>query len=441
MAQNQKNNIKVGLVGFGTVGSGVAKIILEDREKIASRTGIDIELAAVVDKDTTSPRPVKLPPGLLTDNLDAMLSDNSIDIAVELIGGTTIAKDIVLKMLRSGKHVVTANKALLAEHGNELYAQADKNGKCIAFEASCVGGVPIISALRTGLAANTITEMYGILNGTCNYILSNMTARGEDFTAVLKKAQEKGYAEADPTLDINGGDTAHKLAIMARLAFGVQVDYEAIRIEGIENVNIDDIRYGLEMGYVLKLLAIGQSDPENGVSLRVHPSFVSKSSLLGQVEGPFNAVSVFGHAVGQTMFYGRGAGMMPTASAVVADIIEVGMGNSQKLFRPAAVAKVRIYPVENLTSRFYIRLMCTDQSGVFAQVGRILAENKISISGLLQHEGKKKNSSVVPAIITTHPSLEKKIAAAMQQISALETVHGSPVCIRIVDIPEDDIDE
>jgi len=305
--------VKVGLAGFGTVGTGVAKLIIENADSIAARTGIRLQLARVVDIDTTSERPVTLPAGILTDDLNELYDDDSIQIGVEMIGGTDAAKQVQLKMLRSGKDVVTANKALLAEHGNELYRNALENGRCIAFEASCAGGMPIVSAIRTGLTANNISSMYGIVNGTCNYILSNMTARNQEFSQALAEAQEKGYAEADPTLDISGGDSAHKLAILASIAFGYELTLDDIYVEGIEGISIDDIRYGGEMGYCLKLLAIAQRDEERKISLRVHPSFIAKDCSLARVTGPFNAVSIFGHAVGELIFYGRGAGMMPTA--------------------------------------------------------------------------------------------------------------------------------
>ncbi|MCK4753203.1 MAG: homoserine dehydrogenase, partial [Planctomycetes bacterium] len=287
MAEKQ---VKVGLVGFGTVGCGVAKLIIENADRIAARTGLRLELACVVDIDTESPRPVKLPDGILTNDLNKLLEDDTIKIAVELIGGTDAARDIQLKMLAAGKDVVTANKALLSEHGNELIQTAHKNNRCIAFEASCAGGIPIVSGLRTGLSANNITAMYGIVNGTCNYILSNMTNKNESFSEALAQAQKLGYAEADPTLDINGGDSAHKLAILASIAFGYEISLDDIFVEGIESVSKDDIRYGGEMGYVLKLLAIGQKDENNKVSLRVHPSFIAKDSSLARVNGSFNAI-------------------------------------------------------------------------------------------------------------------------------------------------------
>jgi homoserine dehydrogenase len=433
--------VKIGLVGFGTVGSGVAKIILENTDAIAAKTGLRLQLACVVDADLKRPRPVKLPDGVLTNDLNKLLNDKTIQIAVELVGGTGIAKEIQLKMLAAGKHVVTANKALLAEHGAELYSAAHNADRCIAFEASCAGGIPIISGIRTGLAANDIKAMYGIINGTCNYILSNMTGKGADFADALAQAQQKGYAEADPTLDISGGDSAHKLAILASIAFGYQIELSDIYVEGIQQISKDDVRFGGEMGYRLKLLAIAEKDKTGRVSLRVHPSFISRENRLAQVDGSFNAISIFGHAVGNVMFYGRGAGMMPTASAVVADIIDVALGNSATTFKnfrlkPHAEIAGMIDKIDNLVGRFYIRLMANDQPGVFAQVGKVLADNAISISGVLQHEIPGPDNTV-PVVITTHPNRQDKISAALKGLGSLNTVCAKPVCIRIVNIPED----
>lgn len=433
--------VKVGLVGFGTIGTGVAKLITENADSLAAKTGIRLDLACVVDIDMTSERPVKLPGDALTNDLNRLLNDDTIQIGVETIGGTNTARDVQLKMLEAGKDVVTANKALLAEHGNELYRAAHKNGRCIAFEASCAGGIPIISAIRTGLAANNITAMYGIVNGTCNYILSNMASRNEDFSVALAQAQEKGYAEADPTLDISGGDSAHKLVILGSFAFGCEIALEDIYVEGIEGISKDDIRYGGEMDYRLKLLAIGQKDGHGRISLRVHPSFIAKDNILARVEGPFNAVSIFGSAVGQLTFYGRGAGMMPTASAVVADIIDVALGNSATTFRqlnllPRSETAPLIEKIDNIVSRFYIRIMCKDQPGVIAQWSRVLADNQISISGAIQHEGTGPDNTV-PVVIATHPTLQKNITEALEDMKKLDVIGGKPVCIRIVDIPED----
>ncbi len=433
--------VKVGLVGFGTVGAGVAKLLLEQAGAIASRTGLRLELAKVVDLDTASARAVTLPAGMLTNDLGAILNDKSIQIAIELVGGTRAAKDIQLKLLAAGKDVVTANKALLAEHGAEIFAAAGKLGRCVAFEASCAGGIPIISAMRCGLVANNITAMYGILNGTCNYILSNMTSQGKDFPLALREAQEKGYAEADPTLDINGSDSAHKLAILASIAFGYDIHLGDIYVEGIEKVSLTDIKCGGEMGYVLKLLAIGQRNAEGRACLRVHPSFINDDNALARVNGPFNAISVFGDAVGQTLYYGRGAGMMPTASAVVADIVDVAFGNSGRLFscrrtKTHSESAALIGRIDDLHTRFYIRLMAKDQPGVFAQIGRILGDNQISLAGVMQHEGRGSDNTV-PVIVTTHPTLEKNVAAAVKELARLAVIGAEPVCIRIVDLAED----
>ncbi len=433
--------IKIGIVGFGTIGTGVAKLILEDGDSIAAKTGLRLQLGCVVDIDTKTARPVELPKGILTDDLDKLLKDESIQIGIELVGGTDAAKQIQLKMLRAGKDVVTANKALLAEHGNELYKVAHENDRCIAFEASCAAGVPIISGLRTGLAANNITAIYGIVNGTCNYILTNMTGKNEDFSEALAQAQKLGYAEADPTLDINGGDSAHKLAILASIAFGCEIALGDISVEGIEEVSKDDIRYGGEMGYVLKLLAIGQKDKNGRISLRVHPSFIAKDNSLARVNGPFNAISIFGSAVGQVMYYGRGAGMMATASAVVADIIDVALGNSATTFRhlhlkSRSETEKLIEKIGDSVSRFYIRVMCKDQPGVLANIAKVLGDNQISISGTLQHEGAGPGNTV-PVVIATHVTRQKNISAAVKEIEELDVIGGKPVCIRIVDIPED----
>ena len=436
-----EKSVKIGLVGFGTVGCGVAKLLAEQADAIAAKTGLRLELTCVVDIDTESPRDVKLPENVLTSDISKLLNDESIKIGVELIGGTEAAKEVQLKMLKTGKDVVTANKALLAEYSNELIECAHKNNRCIAFEASCIGGVPIISGLRTGLSANNITALYGIVNGTCNYILSNMSDENEDFSEALAQAKERGYAEADPTLDISGGDSAHKLAILASIAFGYDIRLEDIYVEGIESISKDDIRYGAEMGYVLKLLAIGQKDSNGKVLLRVHPSFITNDNSLARVNGSFNAVSIFGSAVGQVMYYGRGAGMMPTASAVVADIIDVALGNSGTSFRHLNIksrseTEPLIDKISDSFSRFYIRIMCKDQPGIIAQWSKVLAEHKISISGALQHEGRGPENTV-PVVIATHPARQKDVTAALEDMKKLETIGGKPVCIRIVDIPED----
>jgi len=330
---------------------------------------------------------------------------------------------------------------LLALHGAELYQVARENGRCIAFEASCAGGIPIIAAIRTGMAANRITGMYGIVNGTCNYILSSMSAKDEKFAQALAKAQKYGFAEADPTLDISGGDSAHKLAILASIAFGYQITLDDIFVEGIERIAREDIRYGREMGYCLKLLAIGQRNDQGKISLRVHPSFIGADTPLARVDGSFNAISIFGNAVGETLYYGRGAGMMPTASAVVADLVDVALGNSRTTFehlrlRPRSEAAPLIEKIDETVSRFYIRVMARDKPGVVAQYGKILGDHQISISGALQHEGTGPDNTV-PVVITTHKTQEKNMAAALKELSHQDIISGRPVCVRIVDIPQD----
>jgi homoserine dehydrogenase len=436
-----EKRVRVGLVGFGTVGTGVAKLICEEGDAIAARTGVRPELACVVDVDTQRARPVTLPEGVLTSDLNRLLEDRSIPVGIELVGGTGIAREIQLRMLRAGKDVVTANKALLATHGAELYRVAHENGRCIAFEASCAGGIPIIGALRTGLAANQITGMLGIVNGTCNYILSSMSAKDEAFSAALAKAQKRGFAEADPTLDISGGDSAHKLAILASLAFGCEIALEDVFVQGLDGIAREDIRYGREMGYCLKLLAIGLRSPQGKISLRVHPSFIAADSWLARVDGSFNAISVFGNAVGETFYYGRGAGMMPTASAVVADLIEVALGNSRSTFeslrlRPREEVTPLLEKIDDSVSRFYVRVMAKDKPGVVARYGKILGDHEISISGVLQHEGTGP-SNTVPVVITTHKTQEKNMAAALADMTHSDVISGKPVCIRVVDIPQD----
>jgi homoserine dehydrogenase len=437
----QEKRVRVGLVGFGTVGTGVAKLICQDGDAIAARTGVRLELACVVDVDTDRPRDVALPDGVLTSDLNRLLGDETIGVGVELVGGTGIAREIQFKILRAGKDIVTANKALLAEHGLELYRVARENNRCIAFEASCAGGIPIVSAIRSGLAANDITAMYGIVNGTCNYILSSMSAKDEEFAEALAQAQQRGFAEADPTLDINGGDSAHKLAILASMAFGYEIALADVFVEGIEGIAKEDIRYGREMGYCLKLLAIGRKNAEGKISLRVHPSFIATDCSLARVDGSFNAISIFGRAVGETLYYGRGAGMMPTASAVVADIIDVALGNSQSTFdhvrlRPRSEAVSLIEDVNDTVSRFYVRLTAKDEPGVVACYGTILGKHQISISGALQHEGGGPDN-MVPVVITTHETRQVNMAAALAEMAAHDVFRGTPVCIRIVDIPED----
>ena len=304
------HEVNIALIGLGTIGTGVVRILMDNQDLIRRKTGLRLRLRHAVDIDPSRGEALGLPDGVFHTDVNRVIADESVSVAIELIGGTRIAAEITEKLLRAGKDVVTANKALLAECGKELYATARKHNRCIAFEASCCGGIPLVSAIRSGLPANHISAMYGIVNGTCNYILSAMSNEGKDYDVALKEAQQAGFAEADPTLDINGSDSAHKLAILASLAFGCQIDYDKIAFTGIEDLNLEDIRYGQEMGYAIKLLAIAEQT-DQGLSLRIHPSFISVSDPLAQVNGSFNAMSIFGDEVGHTLYYGRGAGMMP----------------------------------------------------------------------------------------------------------------------------------
>lgn len=428
----------VAIVGCGTVGGAVASLLVNDGEALTGRLGRTIALRRVVDVDLTRARKLGLDPALLTGDLSAALDDPAVGAVVELVGGTTVARDIIARALEAGRHVVTANKALLAHRGAELCALARRRGVCLAFEASCAGGIPIIRALTDGLIANRIDALYGIVNGTCNHILTAMTRRGQTYAEALAEAQKQGLAEADPTLDVAGTDSAHKLAILAALAFAARIDFAAIPVAGIDALQPCDIRYGQELGYVVKLLAIATRQ-RDGLSLRVAPAFISQQHPLAWVSGPFNAVSVYGHATGHTMHYGRGAGGMPTASAVVADLAAVALGNAQRLFEalplwPDRTAPAVQLPLAAARSRYYIRVTAEDHPGVLAQIAAILARRDISISSVLQHEPQEGAAGdVVPLVITTHRAVAGDVIAALEQADALPVVRGKAVRIPIVD--------
>lgn len=424
--------IKIGIIGFGTVGAGVAANLLNNGEVIAKRTGIELELTGIADLDITTDRGVAVPPGILTTDAAALIA--KVDVVVELIGGTTAAKKFILAALQAGKPVVTANKALLALHGEELFAAAAAAGVDIYYEASVAGGIPIIKALREGLVANRINRIYGIMNGTCNYILTRMEREGVDFAEVLSEAQKLGYAEAEPSLDIDGFDTAHKAAILAALAYGRWFGLDPVHVEGIRNISLADIRYADELGYRIKLLAIIKH-LDDKVQIRVHPTLVPKRALLANISGVFNGVMVDGDTVGETLFYGRGAGRMATASAVVADLVDVALNivnkcprritfrNSEQFEAVAAMSEVE--------SRYYLRLEVKDSPGVIAAVSAALAAQKISISSLIQHES---SGELVPLVILTHTAGEARVRAALDAIEALDAVCGKVRLFRIEDI-------
>jgi len=428
--------IGVALVGCGTVGSSVAKLLGRHGGLLTDRAGLALVLRHVVDQDFTRARKAGVDEGLFRTELADALADDQTHVVVELIGGVGFAKDVIEQALRAGKCVVTANKALLAEHGRELFALARANGVCIAFEGSCVGGVPVIGALTGGLIANDVDALFGIVNGTCNYILTHMSRDGADYSTVLTEAQQAGLAEMDPTLDVSGADSAHKLAILAALAFGRYVPLDAISMEGIEQIDVADIRFGDELGYAIKLLAIAQRQGD-GLSLRVHPAFIRKDHPLAGVEGPFNAVCVYGHAVGHTMYYGRGAGGPATASAVVADIVDVATGNAQRRFDTLGVWPDRsepatLVPIEAVQSRYYLHVTCEDSPGVLGRIADVLGSHEIGIASVLQHEPLHPGSQDVPLIITTYEANEGNLRRALAEIDALPVTKRPTFSVRIV---------
>ncbi|HEV8377506.1 MAG TPA: homoserine dehydrogenase [Tepidisphaeraceae bacterium] len=434
-----ERTVGVALLGCGIVGGGVVAILREQQELIQRRTGIRFELRHVVVKDESEypPNAAELP---MSINANAAIDDPRSDVVIELIGGTGVAGTFIERALKLAKPVVTANKSLLALRGPELFALARANNTCVAFEASCGGGIPIIDALTRGLLANRIDALLGIVNGTCNTILTRMSKNGWSYQQALAEAQKLGFAEANPTLDVSGRDAAQKLAILASLAFNVRIAEGDIHVEGIEKLQAADIRFASEMGYVIKLLAIAERNAHDRISLRVHPTLVHRDDLLADVSGSFNAISVFGHALGHGLWYGRGAGRTPTASAVVADLIGIGMGAVPLAFKqlkifPDQTPAASVLPFNELQSRYYIRLMARDQPGVLAQVTAALGKNHISVSAMLQHENTDGQS--VPVVITTHLAKEGAMQAALKEIDALGTVTPPTVCLRIVDQPRE----
>ncbi|MBE6371970.1 MAG: homoserine dehydrogenase [Lentisphaerae bacterium] len=429
------NEYKVGILGFGTVGAGVADCLLNNVEVIAKRTGVKPVLAGIADLDIKTDRGVKVPKELLTTDASELI--HRVDVVVELIGGTTVAKKFILQALNEGKCVVTANKALLAEHGEELFAAAEKNHADLYYEASVGGGIPIIKGLREGFAANRISRIYGILNGTCNYILTRMEREEIDFAPVLKDAQQLGYAEANPSLDIDGFDTAHKAAILAALAYGKWFGMDPIYVQGIREVSLADIKFAGELGYKIKLLAILKQDKAGKVEIRVHPTMIPKKTQLAMIDEVFNGVMVTGDYVGDTLFYGRGAGRSATASAVVSDVVDIGLNLATKSVRRIASFRegpqfTGVVKMDDVKSRYYLRIQVLDVPGVLAKATRILGENDISISSLVQREGQSRNN--VSLLVITHQTLEKHIKAAISQINALPEVRDTVKLIRIEDI-------
>jgi homoserine dehydrogenase len=432
--------ISVGLLGIGTVGGGTWNVLGRNQEEITRRAGRGIEITVVADKDLE--RAKKLTGGRARVTADAfeVVRDPKVDIVIELIGGYGVAKELVLAAIENGKHVVTANKALLALHGNEIFTAAQKKGVMVGFEAAVAGGIPIIKALREGLTANRIEWIAGIINGTSNFILSEMRDKGLAFDDVLKEAQARGYAEADPTFDIEGIDAAHKLTIMSAIAFGIPMQFEKAYTEGIAKLTREDIRYAEQLGYRIKLLGITKKTAE-GIELRVHPTLIPTRRLIANVEGVMNAILVKGDAVGATMYYGAGAGAEPTASAVVADLVDITRLHTADpdhrvphlAFQPDQLADTRVLSMDEVITSYYLRMRVADRPGVLADITRILADLSISIDAMVQREPGE-GEEQVDIIMLTHETREKHINAAIAKIEALPVVSGKVTRIRLEEL-------
>jgi homoserine dehydrogenase len=433
-------NIQVGLLGIGTVGSGVFTVLARNHDEIVRRAGRGIEITMVADLDTARAKAAVGDKVQVVSDARAVIANPDIDIVIELIGGYGIAKALVLEAIAAGKHVVTANKALLAVHGTEIFQAAQAKGVMVMFEAAVAGGIPIIKALREGLTANRIQWIAGIINGTTNFILSEMRSKGLDFDVVLKEAQRLGYAEADPTFDIEGVDAAHKATIMAAIGFGIPVQFDKAHVEGITKLTATDIKYAEQLGYRIKLLGISKRR-DNGIELRVHPTLVPNKRLIANVEGAMNAVMVQGDAVGTTLYYGKGAGSEPTASAVIADLVDITRLHTADTahhvpalaFQPGLMNTMPVLPMADVVTAYYLRLRVADQTGVLAQVASIVANAGISIDAVLQREADEvggEGATSTDLIILTHDCKEATMNAAMAQMQALKTVLAPIVRIR-----------
>ncbi|MEY3621871.1 MAG: hypothetical protein RL132_953 [Pseudomonadota bacterium] len=429
--------LRVGLAGLGTVGGGTWAVLARNAEEIRRRAGRSIAITAVADLDAAKAQTLTKGSARFTADAIALAKDAEIDVVIELIGGYGFAKEFVLEAIRQGKHVVTANKALLAIHGNEIFAAAQAKGVMVAYEAAVAGGIPIIKALREGLTANKIEWIAGIINGTTNFILSEMRDKGLAFSEVLKEAQRLGYAEADPTFDIEGIDAAHKATIMASIAFGIPLQFDRAHIEGISSLQAKDIRYAEQLGYRIKLLGITKQHA-NGVELRVHPTLISSKKLIANVEGAMNAVWVKGDAVGHTMYYGKGAGAEPTASAVIADLVDVArtlaIDSGHRVpdlgFQSAEIVMRSVVPIDEIESGYYLRLRVRDQPGVLADITRALADGGISIDAFFQREPDE-GADETDVVLIAHRCIEKKMRDAIRKIEALKTVLSEVVVLRL----------
>jgi homoserine dehydrogenase len=427
----------VGLIGIGTIGTGVARVLRENADVISRRLGARLVLKTIADIDITTDRGIDTSGIHLTTDVDEIFSDERIDIVIELIGGYEPARTFVERALNAGKHVVTANKALLAKHGNELFAVAAANDVDLYYEASVGGGIPIIKAMREGLAANRLKSISSILNGTCNYILTKMSQEGGDYTAVLTEAQALGYAEADPTFDVEGIDTAHKLAILTALAFGTPINYDSVYCEGISSIQPVDIAFARDFGYVIKLLAIARM-VAGEIESRVHPTMIPADHMLAKIDGVFNAVYIDADRLGPSLYYGRGAGMEPTASAVVADVIDIARnlqnGGRRRLpdlgWQPREVHEYAHRSINDITCNYYLRFTALDRPGVLSAIAGILGNNQISIASVIQ-QGRSDVGSTVPIVMQTHPARERNLKQALAEIDGLPAITTPTVIIRM----------
>ncbi len=429
--------INVGLIGFGTIGTGVARVLRDNSQLISRRLGAELVLKKIADLDIVTDRGITLPAGMLTTDVNEVLDNPDIDMVIELIGGYEPAKTFITRALKAGKHVVTANKALLAKHGDELFQVAAKAGVDLYYEASVGGGIPIIKVMRESLTANRITAISGILNGTCNYILTQMTDKGSAYDDVLAEAQKLGYAEADPTFDVEGIDTAHKLAILAAMAFGTPINFDSVYVEGIADIQPVDIEFAREFGYKIKLLAIAK-EGDGGIEARVHPTMIPEHHMLAKIDGVFNAVYINADMLGPSLYYGQGAGMLPTASAVVADLVDIArnmLGDSHHrlpflAYQTPNHQQTSYQPIDAISCNYYLRFTARDQPGVLSKISGILGDANISIASVIQ-KGRNDAGGTVAIVMQTHRARERDLRYALNQIDALDIIDGQTVVIRM----------
>jgi homoserine dehydrogenase len=430
----KNRDINIGIIGFGTVGAGTAKILMKRHKELQAQLGVSLNVKNIADLDTKTDRGIKLPRGVLIKDAHKILDDPDIDIVVELMGGINPAKEFILEAIKKGKHVVTANKALLAEKGQEIFRAAKRQCVSVGFEASVAGSIPIIKVIRESLIGNKIGNIFGIINGTANYILTKMTEEGVDFGSTLKEAQELGYAEADPTFDIEGIDSAHKLAILAALAYGLPISLKKIYTQGITEITPLDIGFASEFGFKIKLLAIAKPSGKE-VELRVHPTMVQESMPIASVNGVFNAIYVEGDATGAGLYYGKGAGDMPTGSAVVSDIsdiarnIRAGAADRMQSFDISGRSGLNVKKMEDVSTCYYLRMSAIDKPGVLSKISGILGDNNISIESMIQ-KGRKKEKAV-SMVLMTHEAREKDMMKALKEIKKLRVVSGKPLYLRV----------